>query len=187
MEIKKPADAASQNLRPPDAYSSEFISAVERLLLDEGGYSNLAGDPGGVTNFGISARAYPDLDIAAMSRADAIAIYWRDWWLKFRFDQLSPGAVASKTFNLAVNIGPIHAVRCLQRAIRACAGERLVEDGELGDLTIRAAAQLDSKALLAAIRSEAAGYYRANAALARGPRADGDRNFLEGWLNRAYR
>lgn len=185
MEIKKTADTAARTA--PGAYSAEFLSAVERVLLDEGGRSNRADDSGGLTNFGISARAYPDLDIAAISRADAIAIYWRDWWLKFRFDHLPPSAVAAKTFNLAVNIGPIPAVRCLQRAVRAAGGARLVEDGELGELTIRAAADLDAHVLLAAIRSEAAGYYRVSAALARGPRADGDRKFLEGWLNRAYR
>jgi hypothetical protein len=41
-------------------------------------------------------------------------------------------------------------------------------------------------AMLAALRAEAAGYYRALAALERGRRAGGDREFLDGWLNRAY-
>ena len=41
-------------------------------------------------------------------------------------------------------------------------------------------------AMLAALRAEAAGYYRALAALERGRRAGGDREFLNGWLNRAY-
>jgi lysozyme family protein len=88
-------------------------------------------------------------------------------------------------FDLAVNIGPAHAVRCLQRALRAC-GRRLTEDGALGRATVLAAAGANQLALAAALRAEAAGYYRARAALERGRRAGGDREFLDGWLNRAY-
>lgn len=172
------------NSNAADGYPREFTDAVDRLLVDEGGYCANPADPGGATKFGISAREYPNVDIAALTREAAVAIYWRDWWLKFGFTRLPPAA-AAKTFNLAVNIGPAHAVKCLQRALRAC-GHRVAEDGELGDLTAGAAARADAAALLAALRSEAAGYYRTMAALARGARPGGDAEFLAGWLNRAY-
>ena len=165
-------------------YPAAFERAVARVLGDEGGYANNPSDPGGATKFGISQREYPQLDIAALTRADAVAIYYRDWWQRYRYSQL-PGPVAAKVFDLAVNIGPAHAVRCLQRALRAC-GRRLTEDGALGRATAMAAAGANQLALIAALRAEAAGYYRALAALERGRRAGGDREFLEGWLNRAY-
>lgn len=167
-------------------YSPEFLAAVEALLADEGGYSASPDDPGGVTRFGISSREYPNLDIGTLDREQAVKIYWNDWWLRFGFHRLPAAAVAAKTFNLAVNIGPAPAVRCLQRALRAC-GNRVSEDGLIGAVTIDALTRVKSELLLAALRSEAAGYYRTTAALARGARADGDRRFLEGWLNRAYR
>jgi len=103
----------------PDAYSPEFLTAVERVLAFEGGYSSNPDDPGGVTNFGISARSHPGLDIAALTRDAAIEIYWRQWWLRFGFARL-PAAAAAKTFDLAVNIGAGCAIQCLQRALRAC-------------------------------------------------------------------
>src|SRR5207244_1797640 len=100
-------------------YPPAFERAVARVLGDEGGYADNPSDPGGETKFGISKREYPQLDIAALTRADAIAIYYRDWWQRYRYSEL-PGPIAAKVFDLAVNIGPAHAVRCLQRALRAC-------------------------------------------------------------------
>jgi lysozyme family protein len=167
-----------------DGYPADFLRAVNRLLADEGGYSDRPHDRGGPTKFGISTRAYPALDIASLTRDDATAIYYRDWWLRFGFAKL-PGAIGAKTFDLAVNIGAAHAIRCLQRALRA-SGRRVDEDGLLGYATAEAAAATDGNALMAALRSEAAGYYRATAALSRGARQEGDREFLNGWLNRAY-
>ncbi len=165
-------------------YSPEFDAAVARVLADEGGTESAPGDPGGVTRFGISAREYPSLDIAHLSRAEAIAIYHRDYWRRYDLDAL-PGALAAKLFDLAVNIGPAHAIGCVQRALRA-AGHRVTEDDVLGPATAAAAHAAEPLAAMAALRSEAAGYYRVVAALARGPRADGDREFLTGWLSRAY-
>ena len=167
-----------------DKYPPDFLIAVDRVLLNEGGYSSNPADPGGATNFGISARQHPGLDIATLTRDAAVKIYWREWWLKFGFARL-PAAAAAKTFDLAVNIGPAHAIECLQRALRAC-GHRVSEDGSLGAETTLASARADGGALISALRSEAASYYRVTAALTRGPRQNADREFLTGWLNRAY-
>lgn len=174
-------DVPAANLQ---SYPPAFQRAVARVLRDEGGYADNADDPGGQTKFGICKRDYPDLDIAALTRDQAIAIYYRDWWRRYRYADL-PGPVAVKLLDLAVNIGPDHAGRCLQYALRAC-GRQMDYDGVVGPLTIAAARAANQLALLAALRSEAAGYYRTLAALERGRRPDGDREFLAGWLNRAY-
>lgn len=177
-------DSAAQSPPQSPSYPPAFQRAIARLLLDEGGYVDNPADPGGETKFGISKRDYPNLDIAALTREQARAIYYRDWWQRYRYAEL-PGPIAVKLFDLAVNIGPEHAARCLQCAVRAC-GRRIADDGVLGRTTIAAARAANQLALLAALRSEAAGYYRVLAALERGRRADGDREFLNGWLNRAY-
>ena len=177
-------DTDSTQTQNPKNYPPAFERAVTRLLGDEGGYVDNPADPGGETKFGITKREYPQVDIAALTRAAAIAIYFRDWWQRYRYGEL-PGPIAAKTFDLAVNIGSDHAVRCVQRALRAC-GRRVTEDGALGPATIVAAGAANQLALIAALRAEAAGYYRTLAALERGRRAGGDREFLKGWLNRAY-
>ena len=160
-------------------YPAIFVRAVVRVLQNEGGYVKLAADPGGETSFGISHRDYPALDIRNLTREAAIGIYFRDFWSVGRYHDL-PDLVALKLFDLSVNMGPAHAAKCLQRALRAC-GNPITEDGVIGDETVHAAAHADPAVLLGAFRSEAAGYYRSTAELS--PREAG---FLEGWLSRAY-
>ena len=58
-----------------------FKSAIDFVLQWEGGYVDHPDDPGGETNFGISKRAHPDVDIAALTRADAVEIYRREYWM----------------------------------------------------------------------------------------------------------
>lgn len=57
-----------------------FQRCILFVLSEEGGYVNSPADPGGETNFGISKRSYPDVDIRALTKAQAIEIYRRDYW-----------------------------------------------------------------------------------------------------------
>ena len=168
-------------LESDGSYPPAFARAVAILLAAEGGYSCNPADSGGETNFGICQREYPQLDIKSLTRDDAIAIYFRDWWQRYSYSAL-PGPIGVKFFGLAVNIGPQHAARCLQRALRAC-GRKVVEDGLVGEATRAAAAGANQLALMAALRSEAAGYYRL---LAGSNQHNSNSQFLNGWLNRAY-
>ncbi len=99
--------------------------------------------------------------------------------MRFGYGDLAD-PIGAKLFDLAVNMGPGDAGRCLQRALRAC-GRPVADDGMVGAETRAAAAAANQPALIAAFRSEAAGYYRA---LAVANRVDDE--FLRGWLNRAY-
>jgi lysozyme family protein len=162
-------------------YPALFMEAVTRVLANEGGYARLASDPGGATNFGISQRDYPHLAVESLTRESAVAIYFRDFWKAGRFGEL-PAPIAVKLFDLSVNMGPAHAAQCLQRALRACA-ITVADDGALGNATIAGATRAHPEALLAALRSEAAGYYRAASQRAG---AKGGAEFLAGWLRRAY-
>ena len=48
-----------------------FQRCVLFVLNEEGGYVNDPADPGGETNFGISMRAHPEVDIKALTKAKA--------------------------------------------------------------------------------------------------------------------
>jgi len=159
-----------------------FRAAVETVLRHEGGYVADPEDPGGETHFGISKRRYPHLDIAALTREQAIEIYRRDWWDRYGYDRIKSLEVATKVFDLAVNMGPDPAHRCLQRALHACGQRHVTIDGVIGPQTIGAANNVKPRAmLLAALRAEAAAYYRELAQ--RDPKRT---KYLNGWLNRAY-
>ena len=64
----------------------------------------------------------------------------------------------------------------LQWALHATGEKEIIIDGLLGDQTLQAVNAADSRVLLAAFRSEIAGYYR----LLKQP------HFEAGWLKRAY-
>lgn len=157
-----------------------FAAAVAVVLAHEGGYWD---DPAaGPTNFGFALKFNPDLmadAIRQMTRDQAIARYREKWWRPWRWREL-PKSVAIKAFDLAIDMGPEAAVRCLQRGLWAT-GKHIKEDGALGTVTITATADADEGRLLAALRSEAAAHYRLTVA------AHPDRaTDLNGWLARAY-
>lgn len=90
-----------------------FNKAIEFVLKWEGGYSNNPADPGGETKFGISKRAYPNLNIASLTKEQAVAIYRKDYWEKCGCDRLEyPLDVI--VFDTAVNCGVQRALTWLQ-------------------------------------------------------------------------
>lgn len=107
----------------------------------EGGYVNHPNDPGGETNWGISKRAYPNVDIKNLTRDQAKDIYYRDYWQKCHIAEL-PEAVQFDMFDMAVNSGVSAAVKTIQRALG------VKPDGVWGPNTSRAAANVSDPQLL---------------------------------------
>jgi lysozyme family protein len=159
-----------------------FDFAVSQLLALEGGLESNPADPGGLTKFGISQRAYPALDIAALTAEDAKSVYYRDFWKQYHLDELRAPQVASKMLSILVNLAPREGALILQRALRA-AGAPVTEDGVIGSETLDAVnLRAPLPALLAALRSEQAALYRVNVATGRV-----GKEFETGLLNRAYK
>jgi lysozyme family protein len=80
----------------------------------EGGYVNDPSDPGGETNFGISKRSYPNLDIKNLTRQAAQEIYQRDYWNAIKGDTLD-GSLACVALDTAINMGVSRANQFLQQ------------------------------------------------------------------------
>lgn len=66
-----------------------FYKEIKKVVLREGGYVNDPKDPGGETKYGVSKKAYPNLDIARLTVDEAIEIYKNDYWIPARVDSLS--------------------------------------------------------------------------------------------------
>jgi lysozyme family protein len=149
------------------------------------------------TNCGISAKAYPHLDIQNLTLPEIRLLYFRDYWLKCgaeRFFNHAPD-LAGRVFDLAVNCGVSGACKMLQRAINVvCLGEvapkrqarwrqqlvkltggkPLLVDGKIGPLTCEAILACPYPAALhAALRGEAYLHYKRL-----------DPASVPGWLNR---
>jgi lysozyme family protein len=167
--------------------SPPFARAVACVLRHEGGLSDDAADPGGVTNFGISIRfagsvkldlngdgATTRADILAMDRATAERLYRRHFWEPLRAGEL-PGGLGYAVFDAAVNQGVGAAARLLQRSLR------MREDGTIGPATLAAAARRgnDLAGLVAEFMAQRNTRY-ARLAIERAPA----RGFLLGWYRR---
>jgi hypothetical protein len=89
----------------PD-YPEDFQKAVDDLIDNwEGGYVFDRDDPGGETKYGISKRSYPLLEIAGLTRDDAIGIYFRDYWRKYSVEKIQDPQMRAKAFNMGALMG----------------------------------------------------------------------------------
>ena len=119
-----------------------FDQCFDKLIAHEGGYVSHEKDPGGETNFGISKRAYPQVDIKNLTRDAAKQIYKTDYWDRAQCDKLPP-TLAYLLFDCAVNSGIGQAVRFLQRAVG------VADDCQIGPLTLAAVQRIDQESLCA--------------------------------------
>lgn len=102
-----------------------FSSVIEMVLHHEGGYVNHPNDPGGETKYGISKRAYPEIDIANLTEEDAGEIYFKDYWSKIKGEDL-PRGVACVVMDYGVNSGISRASKALQRACGIEKGDGII-------------------------------------------------------------
>tara|TARA_Y100000310_G_C20250467_1_gene608854 strand:+ start:104 stop:595 length:492 start_codon:yes stop_codon:yes gene_type:complete len=125
-------------------YPSAFEKAMKVLFKHEGGYVDDPDDAGGETNFGISKRAYPDINIRGLTKEKAKEIYWKDYWQKGRCDYI-PTFLAPIHFDMCVNMGIKAAVKVLQITAnhKNPESEQIDVDGGLGKLTIRAITNIE--------------------------------------------
>jgi lysozyme family protein len=131
---------------------SNFQRAFELIVGEEGVFStdrqdrgNWTGGAVGVgefkgTKFGISAAAYPTLDIINLTLDQARAIYLRDYWNAIKADQM-PWPWALLVFDSAVNQGVGTATRMMQDALG------VMTDGRIGPRTLAALQTRDDRAI----------------------------------------
>jgi lysozyme family protein len=110
--------------------SSTFNKAIQFILEVEGGYVNDFHDPGGETKYGISKKAFPELDIKNLSIDEAKEIYYKQYWLGSgaKVENISSD-LAIIIFDTAVNMGVATSIKILQRVLR------VQEDGVFGVIT----------------------------------------------------
>ena len=83
---------------------SNLLKALRFTLKWEGGYVNNPNDPGGETNYGISKKAHPELDIKNLTPNQAYKVYEESYWKPAGCESL-PLCEAVAVFDTAVNCG----------------------------------------------------------------------------------
>jgi lysozyme family protein len=148
---------------------------IAKTIQREGGYVNDKNDKGGETNFGISKRQYPKLDIKELTEADAIAIYKEDYWNKLNLSLLISEVVAEKIFDMCVNLGPHRAIEIAQEIV----GAR--KDGILGSESAYLINTQIPTQFVAKLREKQVEHY-VNLAV----NDPSQMKFLRGWVRRAF-
>ena len=171
-----------------------FSKALPVILKHEGGFSDHKDDPGKATNFGISLRwlktegLYGDLDddgdvdiddIKAIDFSVASRIYREKWWNRNHYDRIKDCDLATKVFDMCINMGSRQAHKIVQRSLSNL-GNRLVVDGIIGPVTMTLINTVNTDALLEAIRDEQRRFY-----LRLIDKKPSLSVFKKGWLRRA--
>jgi lysozyme family protein len=150
-----------------------FEDSIGYLLALEGGYSDIAQDHGGATNFGITdaEATRHGIDIHSITREQAMDVYRSDYW---KFDSVTDQRVATKMLDMVVNFGNYGGARLIQRAVK------VTPDGIIGPATITAINATDPDALLEQLSLAAGDHYV--------DIVTNDHSqivFLKGWIRRA--
>lgn len=143
---------------------NDFDTAFTQVVGLEGNYSDDASDAGnwsgghvglGVlkgTKHGISAAQYPSIDIKNLTLDAAKGIYLRDYWDRLKCGVL-PSPLNRAVFEFGVNEGQPTAALMLQKALG------VVQDGDIGAVTIAAANKLEKRYAVSAFIAYCALHY----------------------------
>ena len=125
------------------------MDMIDRIIAREGGdkITNDPLDPGGITKYGISQSAYPDLDIANLTYEQAKDIYIRDYYIGRRI-HLLPSELQEMVMDFGVHSGPETSISYLQKITG------VARDGKIGPKTLGAIANLKPADILRALTRE---------------------------------
>lgn len=170
--------------------STTALHAINLILGAEGGNVNDPTDHGGKTNYGISdlrdgkedglididLDGIGDVDPESLTRDQAICLFYNDYWLANKCDQL-PDSVALIIFDIAVNQSAVFARKSLQRIIGATA------DGIIGTNTLIKLQQASNSFILHELTKRRCLRY---AKKVKDSSQHKQVRFLRGWLDRAF-
>ena len=143
---------------------------IKKVLIAEGGdkITNDPSDSGGLTKYGISQKAFPNVDIRNLTEEKAIGIYKEIYCDPCKIDLIKDELLALHVFDFAVTSGVNRAIKTLQLIVGVPA------DGILGGQTLAAVNSGDwTKSYIAA----RIGFYTL---IGVGKNA----KFKKGWINR---
>jgi len=172
---------------------AEFLPALQKVLVHEGGYVNDPDDPGGETYKGIARKmnskwdgwvsvdinkkqpGFPaNLENDSVLQAKISDFYHVNYWDKILGDQINNQEVATSIFDFAVNAGTSSSATLAQIVI----GENA--DGVIGNVTITKLNQFDAEHFLASFTVAKIARYMS--IIKKRPTSQ---KYLYGWVKRA--
>jgi len=175
-----------------------FEAAMKIVFANEGGIADDPDDHGGFTNMGLTlgflnhmadpmkyvghALPWTREDLQHMPRNMAYQIYKDCIWDRNSYGQIKDTLVATKVFDMAVNMGEVQGEKLTQRAVNDLKYEPpLYCDGNLGPKSFEAINSLHRDLLLNAMRNQAVAFYEG--IIQRDPTQE---KFRHTWMERAH-
>ena len=157
--------------------TEEFNKCIEIVLKFEGGLSDHVEDRGGLTKYGISQKAYPEIDIKNLTLEKAKEIYYKDYWLKIGCHRIQwPLNLLLLDFGIHSGIGrSYNLIMTLQEQLN------VKVDGKLGPKTAAIIMLSNTKNLSRFMLRD-----RLNFLCTIVQRSPEQAKFLKGWMNRIF-
>lgn len=174
-----------------DVPPTDVDAMLLKTLQHEGGWANDPDDPGGPTMMGCTLATYrtyyrddslTEDDLRKATEEEVRTIFLQMYFYQPKLNLLS-GRIAPPVFDMAINAGPVQAVKILQRACNALRGptrRALAADGLMGPKTAERANSLPWAAVRAAFCDERVAFYEA--LVKKRPEL---KCYLNGWRSRA--
>lgn len=158
--------------------------ALPITLQYEGGYSNNLLDPGGITNYGVTAKTAASFgytgDMHDIPIGLVVDIYKNGYWDILKLDEMINQDLANNVFDFGVNAGTHESALTLQRSVNMLGRVQLTTDGNIGSATLTEVNSLDADSLINNFQSLRVKYYQA--LVIEKPSLQ---EFLNDWVNRA--
>ena len=158
---------------------SNWKRSFELMLQSEGGFANLARDPGGMTNLGVTkatwenwiGRQSDEAEMRGLTPEKVEPMYKKKFWDAVRGDEVKIG-LDYLLFDFAVNASPGRSIKTLQTSIGVPA------DGGFGPVTKAAMKSFEPVKLIERFSQAKEDFYRS---------LNTFDVFGKGWLNRVER
>ena len=155
---------------------SNWPTSLALMLKSEGGFVNHPSDPGGMTNLGVTKKAWEayvgrqvdEAEMRGLTPEIVAPFYKARYWDACKCDQL-PLGIDYAVFDFAVNAGASRASKTMQTALGTAA------DGVIGPATIGVATNADPDEFLEKFSQAKEQFYRGLATF---------EHFGKGWLSR---
>lgn len=191
---------------------ADFNEALDKTLIFEGFYSNIAKDNGGETYCGVSRKNHPDWQgwsavdkfksefgqpvyNQEIKEADKYVeeFYRQVFWHQIKGDEIKSQCVANLLFDIAVNCGSRFSVLVAQEVLRDCFGHLdITLDGKVGRKTLEGLnGILDSKKTMFSVEIPSSYIFLVQVTALRMRRyarlaKDGQAWAIQGWTQRAF-
>lgn len=163
---------------------AKFEIEIQKVLENEGGYTNHPDDRGGPTNHGIILSVLKSYrknyrltaeDVKALTVEEAKEIYKAKYWTPLNLDKIKGQRIAGVIFDQGVNCGIRTSAKRAQRIAK------VVADGDIGPISQRALNKMDESYFVFEFFRASQHYY-----IDIVKRNPSQIVFLKGWINRSY-